>query len=340
VGELSVQYETVRAGLDVSISCDGSLPLSAKPVLLLVAESGAVYRPRRPEQIAFYQLFDKHFDDYVYAYPSCRSEHLLAFSCRTRNFCPSCQAKRSLLFAEKLREQILQPVPHRHYTFSIPKALRRLFERERRLLSLLSQTAYESIRKSFQKLLHRKDVQPGVVTSLQTFRSFAANFNPHCHGLVTEGAFTPQGEFLPLPTPATYLLADIEERFRQLRLSRLHRAERLSEAFMNTFQGVDTITYGNSGGESSSSIKLDSRSRTTALPSRNRIPSLWCLGERPNYGEHALSCQLDPSALHSCRGHFPCRRGAGGVVDSGFEERLRGSRRRLAQRVTRAGPYA
>jgi hypothetical protein len=137
------------------------------------------------------------------------------------------------LFAEKLQEQILQPVPHRHYTFSIPKVLRRLFERERRLLSLLSQTAYESILKSFQQLLHREDVRPGSVASLQTFGSFAANFNPHCHCLVTEGAFTPQGEFVPLPTPATYRLADIEERFRQLLLKRLYRAERLSEAFMN-----------------------------------------------------------------------------------------------------------
>jgi hypothetical protein len=66
-----------------------------------------------------------------------------------------------------------------------------------RVLSLVSQTAYEGIRKSFQRLFHRKDVQAGVVASLQTFGSFAANFNPHCHGLVTEGVFTPQGEFLP-----------------------------------------------------------------------------------------------------------------------------------------------
>ncbi len=51
--------------------------------------------------------------------------------------------------------------------------------------------------------------------------------------MVTEGVFTPQGEFLPLPTPATYILADIEERFRKLLLKRLHRAERLSETFMN-----------------------------------------------------------------------------------------------------------
>jgi hypothetical protein len=128
---LSVQYETVRAGFDVPISYDGSLSRSSKPILLLVAEPVAVYRPRDPEQTAFYQLFDKHFDDYVYGYeerfeakagplrevvrptveafedcgrlfggfarircPSCRSEHLLAFSCQTRNFCPSCQAKR------------------------------------------------------------------------------------------------------------------------------------------------------------------------------------------------------------------------------------------------------
>src|SRR3990172_1570171 len=66
-----------------------------------------------------------------------------------------------------VQERILQPVPHRHYTFTIPKALRGLFERERRLLSLLSQTAYESVRKCFQELFPRNDVRPGGVSSIQ-----------------------------------------------------------------------------------------------------------------------------------------------------------------------------
>jgi len=161
---------------------------------------------------------------------------LLAFSCQTRNFCPSCQAKRSVLFAEKLQEQILRilrPVPHRHFAFSIPKVLRGLFERERSLLSLLSETAYKSILKSFQLLLHRNDVRPGLVSSIQTFGSFAANWNPHIHCLTTEGVFTTQGEFVPLPIPAPYIIKDIEERFRQLLLQRLHRAQRLSETFLN-----------------------------------------------------------------------------------------------------------
>ncbi len=107
-----------------------------------------------------------------------------------------------------------------------------MIQRERSLLSLLSQSSYQSILKSFQKLFDRKDVRPGVVSSIQTFGSFA-NFQPHTHSLVTEGVFTPLGEFLPLPVPATYITKDIEDNFRKMLLERLHRAERLSEDFMN-----------------------------------------------------------------------------------------------------------
>jgi len=99
------------------------------------------------------------------------------------------------MFAEKLAGGILVPVPHRHWTFSIPRVLRGLFEREPALLGLLSQTAYASILKTFQALLGRKDARPGCVLSLQTYGAYGANFNPHCHGLVTDGAFSADGEF-------------------------------------------------------------------------------------------------------------------------------------------------
>jgi hypothetical protein len=79
--------------------------------------------------------------------------------------------------------EILAPVPHRHWTFSIPRVLRGLFERERSLLSLLSQTAYASILKTFQALLGRTDIRPGCVLSLQTYGAYGANLNPPCYGL-------------------------------------------------------------------------------------------------------------------------------------------------------------
>jgi hypothetical protein len=211
-------------------------------------------------------LFETHFDSYVWAYEErfepqsgplrpvvvrsveeflscgrleggfarirctkCHKEHLLAYSCRTRNFCSSCQAKRSILFAEKLAGEILAPVPHRHWTFSIPRVLRGLFERERALLSLLSQTAYASIVKTFQALLGRKDVRPGCIFSLQTFGAYGADFNPHCHGLVTDGAFSIDGQFLPLPSLDASVVMEV---FRRMLLLGLHKSERLSESFM------------------------------------------------------------------------------------------------------------
>jgi len=213
-----------------------------------VAESPAVYRPRHPERSPFYRLFETHFDRYVREYeqlfeprsgplrpvvvrsvedllgcgrpeggfarircPKCRAEHLLAFSCRTRNFCSSCQAKRAVLFAEKLVGGILAAVPHRHWTFSIPRALRGLVERDRKLLGLLSQTAYAAILKTFQALFDRPDVRPGCVISRQTFGAYGANFNPHAHALVSDGVFSDEGEFLPLPSLDT---AAVMEAFR------------------------------------------------------------------------------------------------------------------------------
>ncbi len=154
----------------------------------------------------------------------------MAFSCRTRNFCSSCQAKRSVLFAEKLTSEILAPVPHRHWTFSIPRVLRGVVERDRKLLGLLSQTAYAAILKTFQAFFDRRDVRPGCVISLQTFGAYGCNFNPHAHALVSGGVFNRDGEFLPLPDPDP---AAVMEVFRRLFLERLHRAERLSETFMH-----------------------------------------------------------------------------------------------------------
>jgi hypothetical protein len=96
-------------------------------------------------------------------------------------------------------------------------------------LGLLSRTAYEAVRKSFQALFGRKDVRPGCVFSIQTFGAFAANFNPHCHAIISDGVWTAEGEFLELPSLDT---AAVCELFRRLLLARLHQQERLSERFM------------------------------------------------------------------------------------------------------------
>lgn len=244
--------------------CPSRRPTRAAPASRVREADPPVYRPRHPERTPIYRLFERHFERYRYAYeerfephdgplrpvvgptveayldcgrllggfarlrcPKCRGEHLLAFSCQTRNFCPSCQAKRAALFAEKLADEILAPVPHRHFVFTIPRVLRRLFLRDRRLLGLLSRCAFRAVRILYEADVDRKDARPGGVASIQTFGA-ALQWHPHVHALLTDGLLTRQGAFLPVATVDT---AAVEELFRRLVITALVKAKRLSQDF-------------------------------------------------------------------------------------------------------------
>ena len=141
-----------------------------------------LYHPRKPQESPLWRLLDNHYEGFencyeesfekkygffrpatrevVYGYlrcgdlregfarvrcPDCREEFLLAFSCKGRWFCPSCHSKKVIQFGEHLRDNILYPIPHRQYVFSIPIMLRIYFKYDRDLLSRLCHCAYESL---------------------------------------------------------------------------------------------------------------------------------------------------------------------------------------------------
>jgi hypothetical protein len=78
--------------------------------------------------------------------PDCGSEFFVAFSCRQRCCCPSCDQKRALLSGHRLTEEILPAVRHRQWVFTIPKRLRIYFRFDRRLLGALCRITYEAVR--------------------------------------------------------------------------------------------------------------------------------------------------------------------------------------------------
>jgi hypothetical protein len=51
----------------------------------------------------------------------------------------------------------------------------------------------------------------------------------HCHAIISDGAFSADGEFLPLPSLDPSAVVQV---FRRMLLLRLHKAERLTESFM------------------------------------------------------------------------------------------------------------
>ena len=185
----------------------------------------AVYRPGNPKISDWYRCVEDYFEEFVRVYDErfaakfgfwrphiekviyrfldcgdlhngfarvkcgdCGHEFFVAYSCKRRNFCPSCHQKRVVEFGEFLCTTVLKQVPHRHVVFSLPKILRRYFLYDRKLLSDLSRCAWECLKTFLQASCPDNDSIPGVVVAVQTFGDLLS-FHPHCHILVTDGCF-------------------------------------------------------------------------------------------------------------------------------------------------------
>ena len=137
---------------------------------------------------------------------SCRHSIIIPFSCKKRGVCPSCAAKRALIFAGHLHEEVLSPVPSRHVVFSIPKRLRPFMKYDRSLNDILFAAAWQSLREMFGAVL--PEGRPGAVLVLQTAGE-SLNFNVHIHGICSDGVFDSDGNFHELGFMDTDKLAEL-----------------------------------------------------------------------------------------------------------------------------------
>ena len=122
----------------------------------------------------------------------CRHEHLVAFSCKRRGFCPSCGARRMIETSAHLVDHVLPEVPVRQWVLSFPWPLRMLFASRPQALSRCLDVIIRAIETG---LIHRAGLtrasraRTGVVTLIQRFGS-ALNLNVHLHMLVLDGVYT------------------------------------------------------------------------------------------------------------------------------------------------------
>ncbi len=149
----------------------------------------------------------------------------MALSCKRRGFCPSCHAKRAVLWAEWLSGEVLAAVPHHQWVFTVPKRLRLFFLYDRQLLGALSRCAWRTVWDLYRVGHQDRHAVPGMVVSIQTYGDLA-NWQPHLHALVCAGVFNRQGEFTPLALPPAGVG---EELFRHRVIRMLVRQGRLEE---------------------------------------------------------------------------------------------------------------
>ncbi len=138
---------------------------------------------------------------------ACGDDRLVAFSCRGRAICPSCNARRMHDTAAHLVERVLPPgATYRQWVLSLPRWVRfRLAYRP----VLVSQVLQLFVRAIFACQRRRargrgiRDGQPGSVTFIQRFGS-ALNLNVHFHVLLPDGVFSAHGgevSFVALEPP-------------------------------------------------------------------------------------------------------------------------------------------
>ena len=222
-----------------------------------------VYQPRNPKASAYYKCVENHFEELerawddmyasrygfwrtyvmavIYRYldcgdlhmgfarvrcEECGHEYLLAFSCKRRQFCPSCHQKRVIEYGEWLLTEVLKDVPHRQWVFSIPKRLRIYFLYDRKLLAKLSICAWKVMNAYLKSVVSDETGVPGASIAVQTYGDFL-NFNPHLHAITTDGCFLDDGSFKAAPG---FILEDLEEIFQYEVLKMLKKEGKINDA--------------------------------------------------------------------------------------------------------------
>ncbi len=187
----------------------------------------ALYRPRDPAKTVLYRVVQAHFETYlslssegwddnpVPAYverefrrylecgilahgfararcPECGHDFLVAFSCKGRCVCPSCNARRMAETAAHLVDHVFPPLPVRQWVLSLPKRLRYFLRQDRQavtavlniFLRVIEQVLREHVPGSAEK------ARQGAVSFVHRFGS-ALNEHLHFHCCVIDGVFEP-----------------------------------------------------------------------------------------------------------------------------------------------------
>jgi hypothetical protein len=250
-------------------------------------KSQAVYRPRRPEKTVLFDVVKKHyktwhknaenqvphyvdkeFTGYLgcgilakgFAYArceDCRQEVLIAFSCKGRGICPSCNARAMVETAANLIENVVPQIPVRQFVMSFPMRIRHYLETHAILQSVL-RIVVEEIRKQLIACSRQvANAQIGAVSFIQHFGN-SLNVHPHFHILVGDGVFSVAGEDLlfheAMLTPDD--IADTQDAIQRRVLKFFRRRGNFDQETIEKM-----LSYENSGFSLDASVRLQAFDR-------------------------------------------------------------------------------
>jgi hypothetical protein len=208
---------------------------------------------------------------------TCRTGFVVAFSCKGRSVCPSCNGRRMAQTAAHLADHVIPPVPVRQWVISVPKRLRGMLADRPRAGAATTKIFLDEIEwlllaaagvAEAANMPSASRPRHGGISFLHRFGS-ALNHHVHLHACVTDGVFVPAAAEAGSDTPPAFLparpithvhLAALTERVR-CRVIRWFRLTRLLDATA----AADMLAWENSG------FSVDASVRITLLPPQVRV---------------------------------------------------------------------
>jgi len=132
----------------------------------------------------------------------CGHDLLVAFSCKRRGVCPSCNTRRMHDTAAHLVDAVIPRVPVRQWVLSLPRWARWILARDAQLASRALALALRAIFAHYRRraqAIGEEAGRCGAVTFVQRFGG-ALNLNVHFHCIVPDGVFVREGGALRFAT--------------------------------------------------------------------------------------------------------------------------------------------
>jgi len=128
----------------------------------------------------------------------CPNEHLVAFSCKRRGFCPSCGGRRMAESAIHLVDEVLPIKPIRQWVLSFPFQIRLILAVRPKIMSEVLNVATNIISAFLSKKagLKKSKSKAAAVTLIQRFGG-SINLNVHFHQLFLDGVYELESDGKP-----------------------------------------------------------------------------------------------------------------------------------------------
>jgi len=193
-----------------------------------------LYNPRHPERTLLYQTIAEHFETWfelascgqfdgqgdhhtpkpyvrqafrkylecgIFAHgfarawcDDCGHDYFVAYSCKGRGVCPSCNTRRMVETAAHLTDHVFPRLPVRQWVLSVPKRLRYFMQRDGAVLNMVLRIFLRVIAQSLQDhcagaaQVDKAALHIGAVAFIHRFGS-SLNGHVHFHVCVVDGVF-------------------------------------------------------------------------------------------------------------------------------------------------------